>query len=117
MPFFPIVASCAEVLSNRSLQHRQRRPALLADFFPAAAEFSDGVGGLDVDLLIFESCLTTLHLGGEDADFLEQPIEDLVFGDGGDLLALDVDDAAVLACEDGDVAPLRLARAIHDASH
>lgn len=49
--------------------------------------------------------------------FAEQTIEDFGFGDGGDLLALDIDDALAVACEYRDVRALGFSGAIDDAAH
>ncbi len=49
--------------------------------------------------------------------FFEESIEDFGFGDGGDFLALDIDDAFAVAGKDGDVGALGFSWAVDDATH
>jgi len=87
------------------------------DFVEAAAELADGVGWGDFDDFFAKLGFAGFDLGFELFAFVEQGVEDLLFGDVGDFLALHVDDAAAVAREDRDVGALGLARTIHDAAH
>ena len=61
--------------------------------------------------------MTALDFGLEFSGFFQDAIEDFGFGDVCDFLALDVDDAAVGAGEDGDVCAFAFAGAVDDAAH
>jgi len=86
-------------------------------FFPARTQLAFGVWGDDVDLFFAEFGCACLDLGLEVFAFFEEPVEDFGFGDGGDFLALDIDDAFAVTCKDGDVRALGFARPIDDAAH
>jgi hypothetical protein len=87
------------------------------DFFPAGAGLADGIWGDDVNDFFAEFGFATSDLVLETQTFFEEFGEDLFFGDVGDFLTLDVDDAATIAGEDGDVCTLTFAGAVDDAAH
>src|SRR5262249_5639446 len=69
----------------------ERRDPAGGDLLPAGAEFANGIGGDDLDLLLAELGAAGGHLVLEREAFGQEPVEDLFLGDVGDLLALDVD--------------------------
>ena len=77
------------------LHDRQARAALFRlDLFPAAAQFADRVGREDVDLLFAELGFAALRPWPGTCGTLRAARSRICFfGDVGDLLALDVDDA------------------------
>jgi hypothetical protein len=91
--------------------------AVFLDFFPAGAEFTEGVGGEDIDLFFAEVGFAAFYFFFELAAFDEEAFEDLFFGDVGGAFALDVDDSAAVAGEDGDVGAFAFTGAVHDAAH
>jgi len=97
-----------------------RRPFLdlaCGDFVEAAAEFAEWVWRDDLDFLFAEFRFALADFVLEVEALAEEAVQDFLFGDVGDLFALDVDDAAAVAREDGDVGTFGFARAVDDAAH
>src|SRR5579872_1519229 len=96
------VGSTRAALNLCSADHGQR-PAIFFDFFPATAQFADGVGGKDVDFLFAELGFAPFYFLLELAAFDQEPLKNFFFGNIGDAFALHIDDAFAVAGEDGDV--------------
>jgi len=91
--------------------------ALRGHYFPARAQLAFRVWGDDLDLFVAEFHMARLDFGLEGFALAQEALEDFGFGDGGDFLALDIDDALAVASEDGDVRALGFAGAVDDTAH
>ncbi len=87
------------------------------DLLDAAAQLADGIGGDDPDVLVAKFRVPSPHAVLEVATFRQQPVENLILGNIGDALALNVDDASAVAGEDRDVGAFRFAGAVDYAPH